>query len=60
MREKVMKEYVVNYGYFNYPLKERVFPTYEQAKKFFYALRDPRIKRKELWTRGANGTEVDY
>lgn len=55
-----MKEYVVNYGYFNYPLKERVFPTYEQAKKFFYALRDPRIKRKELWTRGANGTEVDY
>ena len=26
----------VEYGYYNYPMKERMFDNYEAAKKFFY------------------------
>jgi hypothetical protein len=41
--------YEVKYGYFNYPMKEREFKTYEEAKKFFYFIRNKYgVKRVEL------------
>jgi hypothetical protein len=39
----------VDYGYFNYPMKERLFNNYEDAKKFFYVIRKRYgVKRVEL------------
>jgi hypothetical protein len=39
----------VEYGYYNYPMKERMFNTYEAAKKFFYAInKNPAVKRVNL------------
>lgn len=41
--------YKVEFGYYNYPRKERTFATYASAKKFFYAiLRNPAVKRAEI------------
>lgn len=43
--------YKVEFGYYNYPVKERMFKTYDAAKKFFYAIqRNPAVKRVELIT----------
>ena len=43
--------YKVEFGYYNYPVKERVFATYDAAKKFFYVIqRNPAVKRVELIT----------
>lgn len=41
--------YKVEFAYYNYPFKERLFHTYEEAKKFFYAIRkNPAVKRVNL------------
>lgn len=41
--------FVVRFGYYNYPKKERTFKTYEAAKKFFYAVgRNSAVKNVEL------------
>ena len=43
--------YKVEFGYYNYPLKQRMFKTYDAAKKYFYAIqRNPAVKRVELIT----------
>jgi len=41
--------FTVQYGYYNYPKKTRVFGSYESAKKFFnYIRKQNGVKRVEL------------
>lgn len=43
--------FVVNYRYFNYPVKTKKFDTYKAARGFFNRItRDSRVKMTELTT----------